>query len=77
MGLGLAAIVLVSDDEIKSAMPLLLERAKLSLEPSATAPLAALVNKKIKNLTDNAKVAVVLSGGNVDLSVLKQFLPPT
>lgn len=67
-------IVLVSDDEIKSAMLLLLERAKLLVEPSGAASLAALLTKKIKNLKADTKVAVVLSGGNVDLPVLKQFL---
>ena len=65
----------VTDEEIKSAMFLLLERAKLLAEPSGVAPLAAVLNKKIRNLTADTKVAVVLSGGNIDLPVLKQFLP--
>jgi len=68
-------IILVTDEEIKSAMFLLLERAKLLAEPSGVAPLAAVLNKKIRNLTADTKVAVVLSGGNIDLPVLKQFLP--
>lgn len=68
-------IVLVTDDEIRSAMLHLLERAKLLVEPSGAAPLAAILTGKIKKLTANTKVAVVLSGGNIDLPVLKQFLP--
>ena len=68
-------IVLVTDDEIKSAMLLLLERAKLLVEPSGAAPLAAVLNRRITKLTPDTKVAVALSGGNIDLSVLKQFLP--
>lgn len=67
-------IVLVTDDEIKTAVLILLERAKLLVEPSGAAPLAAIVNRKIKDLTPDTKVVAVLSGGNIDLSVLKQFI---
>jgi len=67
-------IVLVRDDEIKSAMLFLLERAKLLGEPSGVASLAAVLNRKIKRLTANTKVAVVLSGGNIDLPVLRQCI---
>lgn len=68
-------IVLVTEDEIKKALVLLLERAKLLVEPSGAAPLAAVLNRKIKNLAPDTRVAVVLSGGNVDLPVLKKLLP--
>ena len=67
-------IVLVTDDEITSAMLLLLERAKLLVEPSGAAPLAAVLNRKITKLTADTMVAVVLSGGNIDLPVLRQSL---
>jgi len=67
-------IVLVSEDEIKSAMILLLERAKLLVEPSGAVPLAALLNAKVSGLKMDSNVAVVLSGGNVDLSFLKELL---
>ena len=68
-------IVLVTEDEIKRAMLLLLERAKLLVEPSGAVPLAALLNRRIKGLSDDSRVAVVLSGGNVDLPLLKKLLP--
>lgn len=68
-------IVLVTEDEIKSATLLLLERAKLLVEPSGAVPLAALLNGKIKGLREDSRVAIVLSGGNVDLPVLKKILP--
>ena len=68
-------LVLVTEDEIKSAMILLLERAKLLVEPSGAVPLAALLNGKVPGIRDNSRVAVILSGGNVDLSVLKKLLP--
>ena len=67
-------IVLVTDDEIKKALILLLERAKLLVEPSGAAPLAAVLNRKIKKLAPDSRVAVVLSGGNIDLPFLKQLL---
>ena len=68
-------IVLVTEDEIKSAVLLLLERAKLLVEPSGAVPLAALLNRRVKGLSDDSRVALVLSGGNVDLPVLKKLLP--
>ena len=70
-------VVLVTDDEIKAAVLLLLERAKLLVEPSGAAPLAAIVNRRIPNLTTDTKVALVLSGGNIDLPVLQQFITST
>jgi threonine dehydratase len=68
-------LVLVTEDEIKSAMILLLERAKLLVEPSGSVPLAALLNGKVPGLKRDSNVVVVLTGGNVDLSVLKTLLP--
>lgn len=68
-------IVLVTEDEIKRSMLLLLERAKLLVEPSGAVPLAALLNRRVKGLSDDSRVAVVLSGGNVDLPALKKLLP--
>ncbi|MCL5951564.1 MAG: pyridoxal-phosphate dependent enzyme [Chloroflexi bacterium] len=65
-------VVLVSDDEIVRAMLLLLERAKLVVEPSGAASLAALLSGKL-NL-GGKKVCVVLSGGNIDLPRLAKFL---
>lgn len=61
-------ISLVTDDEIKSAVLLLLEPAELLVEPSGAAPLAAVVNSRIPDLTKDTRVAVVLCGGNVDLT---------
>lgn len=59
-------VVLVSDDEIAAAMTLLLSRCKLLVEGAGAAATAALVSGKIAvRSTDH--VAVMLSGGNVDL----------
>jgi threonine dehydratase len=66
-------VVLVSDDEIVDAMKVMLERTKLLAEPAGAAGLAALLQGRIP-LEGEAPVAVVVSGGNVDLSLLGRLL---
>ncbi len=66
-------VQLVSDDEIRAAMRLLIERTKYLVEPSAAAGLAALLSGRI-TLAPGSRVVVVLSGGNVDLHRLTDFL---
>jgi threonine dehydratase len=61
-------IVTASEKAIVSAMRLVWERMKVVIEPSAAVPLAAIMEGKldIKGL----RVAVIFSGGNVDLDAL-------
>ena len=59
-------IVGVSEDEIREGMRLLLTRAKLYVEGSGAAAVAALVARKI-GLPPGARVVAIVSGGNVDL----------
>jgi threonine dehydratase len=66
-------VVTVTDAQIRAAMALLLERCKLLVEPAGAAALAALLDGLIP-VPDEARVAVVLSGGNVDLSRLSELL---
>jgi threonine dehydratase len=66
-------VVLVDDDEIVSAMRLLLERTKLLVEPSGAAGLAALLAGRV-DVRSELPVVVVLSGGNADLSQLGALL---
>jgi threonine dehydratase len=66
-------VVLVTDDEIRRAMRLLLERAKLLAEPAGAAGLAALLAGKITT-TAGQRVVVVVSGGNMDVSRLGETL---
>lgn len=66
-------VVTVSDAEIVRAMKCLLERTKLLAEPAGAAGLAALLEGRIPELRD-APVAVVISGGNVDLALLGTLL---
>jgi threonine dehydratase len=71
----LDGILLVSEDEIRSAARLVAERMKLIIEPSSAVALAPLLRPegaRILNLGARAdgkplKVGIILSGGNVDL----------
>jgi threonine dehydratase len=62
------AIYLASDEEIKSAMQLVLERMKIIIEPSSAVALAVLI--KNKTIFANKNVGIIISGGNVDLARL-------
>ena len=61
-------IVLVSEEEIADAMAFTLERHRLVTEGGGAVGIAALMHRKVSNLGTN--VAVVVSGGNVDRSLL-------
>ena len=65
-------VVLVTDDEIAQAMRLIMERCKLVAEPAAAASFAALLTQKT-TVTPGSQVVCVLSGGNVDLALLKRI----
>jgi threonine dehydratase len=67
-------MVTVSDAQIVDAMMVLLERAKLLVEPAGAAGLAGLLSGSIP-LEAGVPVAVVLSGGNVDLELLARLIP--
>ncbi len=61
-------IVTVEEDSIIKAMKVVWERMKLIVEPSSAVPLAAIMEEKID--IKNKKVALIFSGGNVDLDNL-------
>ncbi|MEW6524573.1 MAG: threonine/serine dehydratase [Bacillota bacterium] len=63
-------VVTVTDEEILCAMRFLFERCKLVVEPSGAAALAAVLSGKV---APGQKVAVVLSGGNVELGRLGEL----
>lgn len=69
----LEKVVLVSDEQIRSAMRLLMARAKLLAEPAGAAALAGLLAGG-HGLDPRAKAVVVVSGGNIDLGRLKDLL---
>jgi threonine dehydratase len=62
-------IILVSEDEIRSALKFLLARMKILVEPSGAVPAAAVLFRKLPARVRT--VGVILSGGNVDLEVLQ------
>jgi threonine dehydratase len=65
-------IFTVSEDEIKAALKLVLERMKIVVEPSCVVPLAAVL--KNKNLFAGKRVGIILTGGNIDLTKLSSWL---
>ena len=67
------SIVTVSDASILEAILLLLGRAKLLVEGAGAGPLAALLERKIP-LPEGSRVALILSGGNIDLDRLSGFI---
>lgn len=65
-------IFCVDEMEIARTMLMVLERNKLLVEGSGASPLAALLYDKV-NLR-NKKVAVILSGGNVDVNFISRII---
>lgn len=65
-------IVLVDDEEIASTILLLLERSKVVAEGAGAAALAALVHGRLS--LGQIKVAVIISGGNIDVNVLSTII---
>ena len=65
-------IVTVDEDEIASAILVLLEREKTLAEGAGAAALAALLQKKT-SLT-GAHTAVMVCGGNIDVTLLSRII---
>jgi len=63
----------VTDDEILAAMKLLIREAHIFPEPSGSAPLAVL-SKPVESGRLGDRVVLVISGGNVSLSLLNRLL---
>ena len=66
-------VVTVTDDEVAEAMVLLLERSKLVVEGAGAVGVAALLQGHVEPPADG-DVCVVLSGGNVDASLLAECI---
>jgi threonine dehydratase len=66
-------IVLLDDEEILTGVRFAMERAKQALEPAGAAALAAVLHGRIP-IRDGERVAVVASGGNVDLARVGELL---
>ncbi len=68
-------VVRVADDDVLRALALAVPRTKLLLEPSAAAPLAALMTG-VLDLPPGTRVVSVASGGNVDLALFGRLPTP-
>lgn len=64
-------VVTVSDDDLARAIVLLLERAKLVVEPAGAAGVAAMLAGKI---AATGTTATILSGGNIDPLLLQRVI---
>jgi len=64
-------IVTVSDDETARAMLMLLERAKLVVEPSGAVGVAAILEGKVEA---TGPTVVLLSGGNIDPMIMERVI---
>ena len=65
-------IVTVEEEEIANAILLLLEREKTLAEGAGAAAVAALVNRKLPFV--EKKVAVLVCGGNIDVTLLSRII---
>ncbi|MUV38872.1 Threonine ammonia-lyase [Lentibacillus sp. JNUCC-1] len=65
-------LVLVSEEEIRTAQSLVLERMKQLIEPSSAVTVAAAMTGKLN--VNGKKIVCVLSGGNVDVRHLGRTL---
>ena len=65
-------LMLVSDDELRAGILLLLESARQLVEGAGAAPVAAALRRKEE--LAGKKVGLVLSGGNITLDQLRQLL---
>ena len=64
--------VLVSDDEIREAIPLMIESTRTLVESAGAAPLAAAL--RLSRDVAGKKVVLVCSGGNITLHQLNEVL---
>lgn len=64
-------IVTVSEDDTARALLILLERAKLVVEPAGAVAVAAIVTGKVRDL---GTTVAILSGGNIDPQVMERVI---
>ncbi|WP_395242573.1 threonine ammonia-lyase [Agromyces sp. MMS24-K17] len=64
-------VVTVSEDDIARALLVLLERAKLVVEPAGAVSVAALMTGKV---TSDGPVVALLSGGNIDPLLMQRVI---
>lgn len=68
-------VLVVDDMATVAAMRMVFERMKIVVEPSAAVPVAAVLSQRFRARAGLDRVAIVLSGGNVDLDALPWVRP--
>jgi threonine dehydratase len=68
----LAGVLLVSEEEIKNAVRLVLERMKILIEPTAAVPVAAALKNEMN--WRGKRIGIIVSGGNIDMAKLGGIL---
>ena len=68
----LSDFVLVTDEEIRRAVGLMIERTRTLVEPAGAAPLAAAI--KLRERLQGRRVALICSGGNINPEQLQEVL---
>ena len=69
---GVDEMVVVEEDEIASAILMLMERKRIVAEGAGATPLAALLSKRLK--TRVKKIVLLISGGNIDFHLLDRII---
>ncbi len=69
---GVEEIVTVQEDEIASAILLMMERTRVVAEGAGATPLAALLSKRFRGRAK--KIVLVISGGNIDFHLLDRII---
>ncbi len=67
-------MITVSEKEIAGAMAFALARMKILVEPSGALALAGAIRMARENKLDARNIAIIISGGNVDLAELPRLL---
>ncbi len=69
---GVDEIVTVNENEIASAILMLMERKRIVAEGAGAAPLAALLSRRLRMRLK--KIVLVISGGNIDVNLLDRII---
>lgn len=67
-------ILPVTDVQILDAIKVLMNKEKLVSEGAGAAPVAAVLNGLIPNVTKDSKVVAIVSGGNIDIDMLAKIM---
>ncbi|MCG3118092.1 MAG: L-threo-3-hydroxyaspartate ammonia-lyase [bacterium] len=71
----LAGVLLVSEEEIKHAVRVVLERMKILIEPTGAVPVAAALRNELG--WRDKRIGIIVSGGNIDMVKLAGILTET